>query len=304
MGMMRWIRQTADPEMHWAYEQVIALWGRGAREQGSRGEERQKRSETQLPDYSIANYQSPELTAVILTLNEAEHIRDCITSLHWADRVVVFDSHSQEETVVIAKEAGAEVLQNAFENYAQQRNAALAAIATDWVFFVDADERGTAELHHEIRQAITFRSEMGWYVPRHNYIFGKLTKGAGWYPDYQLRLFKQGKVHYERPVHEIAEVDGEIGYLQNPLIHHNYQDKAQFHHKQRAYTSYDASILKQDGIRARPHSFILQPLRQFWWRFITLGGYKDGLHGLRLSLYMTYYEWVKYRKLAWFWRKR
>jgi glycosyltransferase involved in cell wall biosynthesis len=241
---------------------------------------------------------------VILTFNEAQHVGDCIASLQWADRVVVFDSYSQDETVVIAQDAGAEVLQNGFENYAQQRNAALAAIETDWVFFVDADERGTAELHDEIRQVITYRPEMGWYVPRYNYIFGKLTKGAGWYPDYQLRLFKQSKVRYERPVHETARVDGEIGYLQNPLIHHNYQDKAHFHRKQRAYSSYDASILKQEGVHAKPHNFILQPLRQFWWRFITLGGYKDGLHGLRLSLYMTYYEWVKYRKLAWFWRKR
>ena len=62
-------------------------------------------------------------------------------------------------------------------------------------------------------------------------------------------------------------------------------------------------ILKEQGLRPRPHNFVLQPLRQFYWRYVTLGGYQDGWHGLRLSLYMMYYEWVKYRKLAWFWRK-
>ena len=303
LGMKQRLRRTADPDLRRAYERVIALWSRGQEGRG-KGEGRRAKSEERLTYPPLATRHSPELTAVVLTLNEARHVGDCIASLQWADRVVVFDSYSQDQTVAIAREAGAEVLQNPFENYAQQRNAALSAIETDWVFFVDADERGTAELHGEIRQVITYRTEMGWYVPRHNYIFGKLTKGAGWYPDYQLRLFKQGKVRYDRPVHEIAEVDGEIGYLQNPLIHHNYQDTTHFHQKQRAYSSYDASILKQEGVRARPHNFILQPLRQFWWRFITLGGYKDGLHGLRLSLYMTYYEWVKYRKLAWFWRKR
>ena len=256
------------------------------------------------PQSPISNPQSPELTAVILTLNEAEHIQACIESLHWADRVMVFDSYSQDETVALAQAAGAELLQSKFENYAQQRNAALDAIETDWVFFVDADERGTEELGQEIRRVIAERLELGWNVPRHNYIFGKLTLGAGWYPDYQLRLFKHGKVHYERPVHEIAVVDGQIGHLENVLIHHNYRDVAHFHHTQRAYTTYDAKILKDDGVRPRLHNFILQPLRQFYWRYVTLDGYKDGLHGLRLSLYMMYYEWVKYRKLAWFWRKR
>ncbi|MBE2200724.1 MAG: glycosyltransferase family 2 protein [Anaerolinea sp.] len=245
-----------------------------------------------------------ELTAVILTFNEAAHIQACIASLEWADRVVVFDSYSQDETAALATAAGAEVMQNPFENYAQQRNAALDRIHTDWVFFVDADERGTAVLGNEIRHVINNRPERGWRVPRHNYIFGKLTRATGWYPDYQLRLFKQGHVRYERPVHEIANVDGDIGALENSLLHYNYRDTAHFHAKQRAYANYEASILQANGVRPRPHNYILQPLRQFWWRFVTLKGYTDGGHGLRLSLYMAYYEWVKYRKLAWFWRKR
>lgn len=244
-----------------------------------------------------------ELTAVILTLNEAEHIEACIQSLQWADRIVVFDSYSSDETIALAEKTGAEWIQSPFENYAQQRNAALTAVETDWIFFVDADERGTVALAEEIRTNIITRPEHGWYVPRHNYIFGKLTQGAGWFPDYQLRLFKRGYVHYERPVHEVAVVDGQIGYLQQPLIHYNYRDLAHFQATQQKYTDYDAAILKAEGVRPRPQKFILQPLRQFYWRFITLKGYEDGGHGFRLSLYMMYYEWVKYRKLAALWRQ-
>ncbi|MCA9929223.1 MAG: glycosyltransferase family 2 protein, partial [Anaerolineales bacterium] len=188
----------------------------------------------------IPNPQSLELTAVILTLNEAAHIQECIESLSWADRVVVFDSHSDDGTAQIAINAGADVMLSKFENYAQQRNAALDAIETDWVFFVDADERGTPLLAAEIRDVMANQPEAGWFVPRHNYIFGKLTLGAGWYPDYQLRLLQHGKVRYERPVHEVANVAGEIGYLRNPLIHYNYRDAEHFHAKQRAYSSYDA----------------------------------------------------------------
>lgn len=237
-----------------------------------------------------------ELTAIILTLNESKHIVDCVNSLKWADRVVVFDSHSDDETVALAKAAGAELGLSKFENYAQQRNAALDFVETDWVFFVDADERGTPELGAEIRQKME-SSEMGWYVPRHNYIFGKLTLGAGWWPDHQLRLFKHGKVRYERPVHEVALVDGEIGYLQNPLVHYNYDDVAHFHRVQRKYTAYEAGILREKGIRPKFHTPYTMPIRHFWWRYITLKGYRVGLHGLRMSLLMGRYEWKKYQLL-------
>jgi glycosyltransferase involved in cell wall biosynthesis len=136
---------------------------------------------------------SPLLSAVILTLNEEKHIEDCIDSLRWADQIIVFDSFSQDKTVPLAEAAGATVFQSRFENYAQQRNAALTQIQTDWVFFVDADERGTPALAEEIHSVTTSRPEAGWYVPRHNYIFGRLTKGAGWFPDYQLRLLNKAK---------------------------------------------------------------------------------------------------------------
>lgn len=246
------------------------------------------------------------LAAVILTYNEARHIVACIDSLGWADQIVVFDSSSDDNTVELAREAGATTGQATFENYAQQRNAALEFLTSEefygWVFFVDADERGTAELGAEIRQVIETKPQAGWYVPRHNYIFGKLTTGAGWYPDYQLRLLQHGRAHYERPVHEIAVVDGEIGYLQNPLVHYNYDDLAHFHAKQRKYTEYDASILKQQGIKPKAYTPYSQAIRQFWWRFATLKGARDGAHGLRLSLYLAYYEWLKYRRLAALWQ--
>jgi hypothetical protein len=164
--------------------------------------------------------------------------------------------------------------------------------------FIDADERGTPELGLEINEQIRQCQETGWYLPRHNYIFGKLTLGAGWFPDYQLRLFKHGQVYYERPVHEIAVVDGEVGYLQNPLIHYNYRDVNHFHAVQRKYTHYDASILLEKDIQPKSYTPFTQPLRHFWWRFWTLKGYRDGFHGLRLSLYMAYYEWLKYHHLS------
>ena len=235
------------------------------------------------------------LTAVILTLNEAQHIEACLATTHWADTQLVLDSLSTDHTAELARQAGATVHTAPFQNYAAQRNIALSHVQTDWVLFVDADERVTAELAAEIQHVIATQPQAGWYIPRHNYIFGKLTLGAGWYPDYQARLFRTAAVRYDRPVHEVAHVQGEMGYLTHPLIHHNYTDPAHFHRKQAKYTAYDAQILRQQGVRPKFYTPYTQPLRHFWWRFITLAGYKDGLHGLRLSLYLAYYEWRKYQ---------
>lgn len=241
-----------------------------------------------------------KLTAIILTHNESRHIAECIDSVEFADHVLVFDSFSSDDTTEIAARAGAEVQQHVFENYAQQRNDALQATDADWVLFVDADERVTPELAAEIRETLLAPAHPGYWIPRHNTIFGKLTRHTGWYPDYQMRLLRRDAARYdpERPVHELVMLTGgEAGYLQAPLIHYNYDTVAQFHEKQRRYVQYDAQMLFQEGVRPKVYTPYLQPIRHFKWRFVDLEGYRDGLHGLRLSLLMAWYEFRKYRLL-------
>lgn len=248
------------------------------------------------------------LFAVILTFNEARHIEDCIASVRFADHILVFDSFSTDETVKLANRSGVEVTQRRFDDYAGQRNAALKYVEgkSDWVLFVDADERVTPELATEIQTAIQNPSYVAWRVPRFNYILGNLTKGAGWYPDYQTRLLKVGYARYDpaRKVHELVILDGDLGTMREHFVHLNYETIEQFHDKQRRYSAYDASILFAQNIRPKPQNYVLQPLRQFWWRFITLSGYRDGLHGLRLSLLMGWYELRKYLYLRNYWRKK
>ena len=217
--------------------------------------------------------------------------------------MVVFDSFSQDRTVEIAQELGASIIQRPFHNYADQRNAALQAVESQWVFFVDADERATPELAAEARQAIE-DEKAGWWVPRHNYIFGRLTRHAGWFPDYQLRLLKRERARYDPPqkVHEVVILDGQEGYLKNVLIHYNYDNLSQFLERQRRYSDYEARILYDQGIRPRWRNFILQPLREFRRRYVSLQGWKDGFHGLLLSSLMAYYNFVMYARLRRLWR--
>lgn len=245
-----------------------------------------------------------KLTAIVLTHNESEHISDCLETLSFADECIVFDSYSTDNTVDLARSAGARVIRHKFENFASQRNAALDSVTgtTDWVLFIDADERVTPELAEEVRQVIMQRHFSAYQIPRHNYIFGKLTQGAGWYPDYQTRLLKIGKVRYQNPVHEIATLDGELGALQHHLIHHNYKNLTHFLEKQRKYVQYDAQIMFEAGTRPEPQNYLLQPLRHFKWRFFELSGYRDGWHGFRLSVLMAWYELKKYLILRRMWQ--
>jgi (heptosyl)LPS beta-1,4-glucosyltransferase len=244
------------------------------------------------------------VTAIVPARNEEHNIVDCLESLDWTDRQVVFlDSRTADRTADLAQEIGAEVMLDTFENFAQFHNAAMDRVEADWIFFVDADERATPELAQEVRTVTDgSHSEVAWAVPRHNYIFGRLTLGAGWYPDYQSRLLLRDRVRWERPVHEVIVTDGPRGYLENPLIHYNYDDLADFIARQDRYTDVDAEILFGQGVHPRFYTPYSQAMRHVWWRFITLRGIRDGLHGLWLSLLMAYYEAAKYRRLAHLWR--
>lgn len=243
-----------------------------------------------------------QLIAIILTYNEAHNITECIESVRFADRTLVFDSYSNDDTAVLALEAGSELLQREFDNYAGQRNAALDAVKdrAEWVLFIDADERVTPKLEDEILVAIEKQDYAGWRMPRLNYIFGKLTRGAGWYPDYQTRLLRVGAADYDPayPVHEVVRLAGAEGTLKNPLIHQNYASVQQFTDKQQRYTEIAARQLHEQGVKPHWRNFVAQPVRQFWWRFVTLQGYGDGLHGLRLSALMAWYELRKYQLLS------
>ena len=250
--------------------------------------------------------QGQALAAVVLTFNEARHIRDCLDSLGFADLRLVLDSGSDDDTAALARAAGARVEQRRFVDYAEQRNHALALLrgAARHVLFVDADERASPQLAAEIRDALSERPEVaGWRIPRHNYIFGRLTLRAGWYPDYQTRLLRPERARYdaERPVHEVVVLDGERGTLRQPLLHYNYDTLRQFQRKQRDYSERAARMRVARGERPRLRAVVTEPLHHFRWRYVTLRGYREGRHGLGLCALMAWYELrtaLRMRRLA------
>ncbi len=239
------------------------------------------------------------ISGIVLTRNEADNIVACLEGIGWADELLVLDSSSEDGTAELAADAGARVVTRSLDSFSAQRNAALGLAYQDWVLFVDADERVSSELAEEIREAVE-GPMVGYWIPRKNLIFGRWIRGGGWWPDHQLRLFQRNKGRYDeaRAVHEIVRLEGPEGYLETPLMHHNYRSVSHFIRKQRRYTDMAVLDLWRQGTRSRAWSPLVQPWREFRRRYFSLGGYRDGLAGLTLALLLAWYEGLKYVRLG------
>jgi glycosyltransferase involved in cell wall biosynthesis len=235
----------------------------------------------------------PLLTAAVLARDEAAVLADCLASLAFADEVLVLiDSDTRDETRSIARRYSARVEERRFDTFAAQRDAALQLARCEWVLFVDADERVTPALRESVLSAIASPGgRNGFWIPRLNYMLGRVVRHAGWYPDYQLRLLRRESAHYDRVrvVHEVPIVAGEVGHLQQPFVHLNYRTLAEFVRKQERYCRLDAQRWLLAYGQPRRRAVIGQPLREFWRRYVTLAGYREGLLGLLLSALLGWY---------------
>ncbi len=217
----------------------------------------------------------------------------CLDSLQFADeRLVLVDDRTIDRTREVARLHNARVAERHFDNFASQRDAALDLAHTEWVLFVDADERVPASLREEVLQTIAEPvTATGYWIPRDNYLMGRVVRHAGWFPDYQLRLLKRESVRFDpvRPVHEVPLLEGKAGYLQSPLIHLNYASFREFVRKQERYCVLEADRWLATYGRPRARSLIGQPLREFWRRYVVLEGYREGALGLMLCATLAFY---------------
>jgi hypothetical protein len=242
------------------------------------------------------------LSAAIIARDEARHIAGCLASLAGvADEVVVLvDDRTRDATAKICRQHGAQVYVLPWGGFPAQRSRALGIAHNEWVLFIDADERLTAELAAELRACIAASDGCdGFWIPRYNLFFGRPLRGGGWYPDHQLRLLRRSQAAYDlsRLVHEYASVHGSTGILRGHLVHHNIERLDELWRKQRAYAFAEAQTLYQAGQRTRWRNFVARPLREFSRRYIRLAGWRDGALGLLLCATMAYFELVKFAHL-------
>ncbi len=263
------------------------------------------------------------IDVMIITQDEELNLPHCLTALGgWVRRVFVVDSGSTDRTAAIAEEHGAAFVHHDWEGYARQKNWGLDHLPfeSEWILILDADEVVTPALRRRI-EAIVSRDpaevpEAGFHLNRIFHFLGRPIRRCGYFPSWNLRLFRRGRARYEdRAVHEHMVVDGPVGYIEEPMIH---DDRRGIEHaiaKHNRYAALEAGELLRPpreearngaGLSSRLFGNILQRRRWFKQRLYRLLpmpwlfrfaymylwrlGILDGRAGLHFSLFISAYE--------------
>lgn len=245
-----------------------------------------------------------KISAVINTLNEEKNIASAIKSLKgFADEIVVVDMESDDNTVLAAKRLGAKVYSHKREGYVEPaRNYAIGKATGDWVFILDADEEISTSLSKKLKSIVKLGKSDFVRIPRKNIIFGKWIKHSLWWPDYQIRFFKKGFVSWGDEIHSFPITKGEGESLpekeEYAILHKNYSYLDEYIERLFRYTKIQAEELLKGGYVFNWKDAIRKPLNEFLRRFFDGEGFKDGVHGLVLSLLQSFSELVVYVR-AW-----
>ncbi|MEM9295189.1 MAG: glycosyltransferase family 2 protein, partial [Planctomycetota bacterium] len=268
-----------------------------------------------------------DLEVLIIAKDEALNLPHSLKALQgWTQRVVVVDSGSTDGSVELAQSLGAEVVHHDWAGYAGQRNWALdhMGFSSAWTLILDADETITPKLRDQIieltNQPVDAVPQVAFYVNRLPHFLGKPIRHCGFFPNWQLRLFKTGAGRYEeRRVHEHLLVTGEKDYLHTPLLHH---DRRPLHHYMAKHNDYSTLEAEQQfaemfGEQSAQRTDHLTPdqKRRRWlkktalrrlpvpgfFRFLYMYalklGFLDGATGFRFCRFIGFYDTLVAMKL-------
>jgi (heptosyl)LPS beta-1,4-glucosyltransferase len=244
-----------------------------------------------------------KLSVVINTLNEARELEILIKSFkNLADEIVVCDMESKDGTPEIARKLGAKVFTHRRIDYVEPaRNFAISKATGDWVLVLDVDEEIPLTLVNKIKELIEDENIDYYRIPRKNIIFGKWIEHTLWWPDYQIRLFKKGKVSWNEIIHSVPLTTGQGHDLESKeslsILHHNYDFVDQYIDKLNRYSTVQSELLVKENYKFDWRDLISKPFKEFVSRYFRGEGYKDGLHGLALSLLQSFSELVLYLKV-------
>ncbi len=255
------------------------------------------------------------ISVLIFTKNEQQDLPGCLASVAWSDDIHVLDSFSTDDTVSLARSVDAHVTHRQFDNWAAHQNWAARELPFKhpWVLHLDADERVPAELAEELCRFDTSDPHAAFRIRRRDYFFDgawlKHVQVTPWY----VRLFRPGKIHYERLVHQVAVVDGAIGELGQPFDHYPFSKGLGFWLERhvryaaleakmlvdttRARGSWKEALLGADFHHRRLHQKRLfyqmpcRPLVKFCYLLLWRRAFLDGRAGLAYALLMAIYEY-------------
>lgn len=245
----------------------------------------------------------PSLSVAMIVKNEAQDLRTCLDTVKdWVDEIVILDSGSTDETPQIAAEYNARFYTNTdWQGFGKQRQLAQQYVTSDYVLWLDADERVTAELKQSILQAVKNDEKNTVYkISRLSEVFGKQIRHSGWYPDCVVRLYRTEFAKYgDELVHEKVHYpkEAKIQKLQGDLLHFTYKDVHHYLTKSANYAKAWAMQRKQQGKKATIWQGISHALGCFIKMYILKAGFLDGKQGLLLAILSAHSTFVKYADL-------
>ncbi|MEM6334241.1 MAG: glycosyltransferase family 2 protein [Planctomycetota bacterium] len=262
------------------------------------------------------------LDVVFTTLNEEINLPHTLpAALEVADRVVVVDSGSTDDTKGVVEASGAEFVHQDWLGYAAQKNWAIdeLGLTGDWTLIVDADEKIMPDLAAflgELRsRPIDEVPESAFQINRYFIFLTKQIRHCGYYPSWNIRLFKRGRARYEqRDVHEHMVVDGATGYAPGHLEHYDRRGLTYWNFKHNQYAvaeaieayrvmqhasraeNKEARLFGDHAQRVRWIKTRLYPslpgksFARFLYAYVLRLGFMDGLVGVRFCLFLAAYE--------------
>jgi glycosyltransferase involved in cell wall biosynthesis len=241
----------------------------------------------------------PKLTATVITRNESDHIAAALSSVSWADEIIVVDAESTDDTVFRARQFTDRVVVRSWPGYAAQKNHAAGLASYDWILSIDADERVTPALAQEIRGLLSAPPQHAAYrIPRVTHHLGRWVRSTDWYPDFQTRLYDRRSATWTGAyVHETVTVNGSLGRLRAELQHFAYRDIADHLDTIDRYSTLAARQMYESGRRAGPLGIAGHPPLAFLRNYVARRGFTDGVPGLIISAMNAYYVLLKLAKL-------
>jgi (heptosyl)LPS beta-1,4-glucosyltransferase len=240
------------------------------------------------------------LSAIVITKNEEQMVGDCLTSLSFADEILVVDTGNTDSTNFIAKRLGAQIIPSTGTNYSQFRQDGLTKARGDWVLYIDADERVGASLRTEI--LMTMQHPQGFTafaIPRENIYLGKIMHFGGWGEDYVIRLFTKNNLHgWIGVLHEQPDYTGSLEKLTQKLTHISHRDLSSMVAKTLNFTAYEAKLRFDNHHPQITWWRIFRVMiTELWFRFVKLSAWRDGPRGIIDGIFQVFNTFIIYARL-------
>ena len=238
------------------------------------------------------------LSAVLITLNAASQLEECLRSVAFCDEIVLVDSGSTDGTVELAERFGARVICSKWRGFGAQKQFAVEQAAHDWVLCVDVDERVSVNLRASIESVLEAPPLPAYRFARCNLFMGRYLRHGEGYPDWSLRLFDRRHGRWSDDViHEKVTVTSEVATLAGDLLHDSAETLDAYLAKQNRYTTLAAQEAIAKGRRATAAHILISPLMRFLKFYFIRLGMLDGLPGLIHIAIGCGNSFVKYAKM-------